>query len=83
MSASAMQNLGKARQTTPDTGESVSSYLNGPHGNGPASVRTGLQTIPSPIDAGAALQSSASQIARLQFTRQEPAGGSRIINLTA
>lgn len=68
MSASVMQNLSRAPQTTPDarvsaaqendarrTAEAISgvtpasinsvssSSLNGPHANGPASIRTGLQ----------------------------------------
>ena len=72
MSASAMQNLGRARETAPDARVSASSYLNGPHANGAVSVRTGLQIIPSPSDAGAALQSSASQIARLQSNPEQP-----------
>jgi len=72
MSASAMQNLGRARETAPDARVSVSSYLNGPHANGAASISTGLQIIPSPSDAGAALQSSASQIARLQSNPEQP-----------
>ena len=50
----------------------LSTLLNGAHANGPASVRTGLQIIPSPNDAVAALQSSSSQIARLQSNPLEP-----------
>jgi hypothetical protein len=58
---------------TPASINSVtSSSLNGPHANGPASIRTGLQIIPSPNDTEAALQSSASQIARLQSNPEQP-----------
>ena len=50
-----------------------SSYLSGPRvSSGPASIRTGLQIIPSPNDAYASLQSSASQIARLQSNPEQP-----------
>ena len=97
MSASAMQNLGRAPDTTPDAQQSAaqestarvssalisgatagsisspaSTSLNGAHANGSDSIRTGLQLIPSPNEAQAALQSSASQIARLQSSPGQP-----------
>ncbi len=50
----------------------AASALNDAHVNGPSSIRTGLQLIPSPLDAAAALQSSASQIARLQSNPEQP-----------
>jgi len=65
MSASVMQNLSRA----PDA---AATSLNDAHANGSDSIRTGLQLIPSPNDAQAALQSSASQIARLQANSQLP-----------
>jgi hypothetical protein len=46
--------------------------LNDAHANGPTSIRTGLQIIPSPNDAADALQSSALQIARLQSNPAQP-----------
>ena len=65
MSASVMQNLSRA----PDA---AATSLNSAHANGSDSIRTGLQLIPSPTDAQAALQSSASQVARLQANPQLP-----------
>jgi hypothetical protein len=63
MSASVMQNVGRAPAST---------SLNSAHSNGSDSIRTGLQIIPSPNEALASLQSSASQIARLQSNPQLP-----------
>jgi hypothetical protein len=57
---------------TPPSINALSSSLNGPHENSAASIRTGLQIIPSPRDAAAALQSSESQIARLQSNPAQP-----------
>jgi hypothetical protein len=50
----------------------ISTFLNSPNKNGIASTMTGLQIIPSPRDARAALESSASQIARLQSNPEQP-----------
>jgi len=56
----------------PPSINALSSSLNSPHENSPSSIRTGLQVIPSPLDAAAALQSSESQIARLQSNPAQP-----------
>ncbi len=57
---------------TPASINSSSTSLNSPHVNGPDSVRTGLQIVPSPENAAVALQSSESQIARLQSNPAQP-----------
>jgi hypothetical protein len=69
MSASAVQNLSRPSSAI---SSSALTDLNSSHANGPASVRTGLQLIPSPNEAAAALQSSALQIARLQSNPAQP-----------
>jgi hypothetical protein len=81
MSASVKQDLSRAPATLPDTISGLTpasirspslSNLNNVHANGPSSIRTGLQLIPSPNDAADALQSSALQIARLQSNPEQP-----------
>ena len=79
--ASAIQKLNLSPATLPDgisaqtpasTAPLSFSNLNDAHTNGPGSIRTGLQIIPSPGDAANLLQSSALQIARLQANPEQP-----------
>ncbi len=71
MSASVMQNLSRAPESAPDAPRY--SALNGPRtADGPATIKVGLQLIPSPNDAAGALQSSSLQIARLQSNPEAP-----------
>ena len=69
---SAQLTAGVISGVTPPSINALSSSLNGPHENSAASIRTGLQIIPSPRDAAAALQSSESQTARLQSNPAQP-----------
>lgn len=62
-----------ARQTAATTGGvTAASVPSISSSNGAGSIRTGLQIVPSPNEAAAALKSSATQIARLQSNPQEP-----------
>jgi hypothetical protein len=77
MSASAMQNVSRPPETTPDARESAAQENDARRtaeavsGAAPASAGARLQITPAPDDAEASLQASASQIARAQSSPEQ------------